>query len=71
MKRSDNTEQPGWTTDPGEDFEETISADKVEGLRHIYEGHEQWLPLFPAFLLQLPEQEHHVDGRPVRSEPAL
>ena len=53
----------GSTCHPGEDFEKAVCADKVEGLRQIYEGHEQWLPLFPAFFLQLPGREHNVDGR--------
>ena len=37
MKRSDKAEQPGWTSDLGEDFKEAIPADKVESLRQVYE----------------------------------
>ena len=38
VKRSDEAEQPGWTSDLGEDFKEAIPADKVESLRKVYEG---------------------------------
>ena len=62
MKRSDEAEQPIWTSDLGENFKEAIPADKVKSLRKVYEGYEEWLPLFPVFFLKLPEREHHVGG---------
>ena len=37
----------------------------IENLREVYEGCEEWLPLFPTFLLQLSEGEHHINGWPV------
>ena len=52
-------------------FKEAIPVDKVESLRQVYEGYKEWLPLYPTFFLKLPEREHHVDGGPVGSEPAL
>ena len=67
MKLSDEAQQAGLTSDLGEDFKETIPANKVKSLRQVYEGYEEWLPLFPAIFLKLPEREHHVDDGPVGS----
>ena len=39
MKQWDDAEQPGWTSDLGEDFEENIPADKIESLCQVYEGY--------------------------------
>ena len=51
MKRSDDAKEPTLSTDLLEKLEKAVSADQVKGLREIYEGNEEWLPLFPAFLL--------------------
>lgn len=34
----------------------------IENPREVYKGCEEWLPLFPTFLLQLSEGEHHING---------
>ena len=38
VKWPDEAEQPGWTSDLGEDFKEAIPAEEVESLRQVYEG---------------------------------
>ena len=71
MEGSDDAEEPGWTSDLGENLEKTLPADQVESLREVYEDYEEWLSLLPAFVLQLSEGEHHINGGPVGSESAL
>lgn len=51
-KGSNNTDEPGWTS----------LLTSIENFREVYEGCEEWLPLFPTFLLQLSEGEHHING---------
>ena len=50
MEGCDDAKESGWTPDLGENLEETVLADQVESLREIYEGYEEWLSLFSAFL---------------------
>lgn len=61
----------GWTSNLGQDLEEAISAQQVESLCEIYEGNEEWLSLFPAFLVQLSKGEDHDSSGPVCPEPTL
>ena len=39
-----------------------VFAYQVKSLREVYEGYEEFLPLFPAFLQQLLEGEHNISG---------
>ena len=56
----DQALQRGWATNLWQDFEETLSADEVEGLSQIDEGDVQGHLLFTALLLELAEREDHV-----------
>ena len=53
MEGSDDAEKFGWTANLGKDLEEAIPTDQIESLCEVYEGNEEWLPLLPAFLLEL------------------
>ena len=68
---SDDAAGSGWTSDLGDNLEKTIPADQVDSLREVYEGYVEWLSLFLAFLLQLSEGKHHINGGPVGLESAL
>ena len=52
-------------------LKKAIPANQVEGLCEIYEGHKEWLLLFPAFLLQLSEGKYHVGGGSISSKSTL
>ena len=52
--------QLGWAANLWQDFEEAISADKVECLGQIDEGDVHGYLLFSALLLKLPEGEDNV-----------
>ena len=53
MEGPDDVQDAGWTSNLGDYLEESLAAERVEGLRKVYKGYENWLPLFPAFPLQL------------------
>ena len=55
MEVSDDAEKFGWTSNLGKDLEEAIPTDQIKSLCEVYEGNEEWLPLLPAFLLELSE----------------
>ena len=50
---------------------EIQSASTDKRVREIYEGKEERLTLFLAFLLQLSHREDHIDGGSSCPEPAL
>ena len=55
VEGSDDAEKSGWTSNLGKDLEEAIPTDQIESLCEVYEGKEEWLPLLPAFILELSE----------------
>ena len=71
VEGSDDAEKFGWTSDLGKDLEEAAPTDQIESLCEVYEGNEEWLPLFSAFLLKLFEGEDHVYSGSVGTEAAL
>ena len=71
VEGSDDAEKSGWTSNLGKDLEEAIPTDQIESLCEIYESNEEWLPLLPAFLLELSEWENHVYSGSVGTEAAL
>ena len=71
MKGSDDVKESRWTSNLGKYFKESVPANQVKGLCEIYEGHKEWLLLFPAFLLQLSEGKYHVSGGSVSSKSSL
>ena len=50
MEGSDDAKESGWTSDLEENLEKTVLANQVESFREVYEGYEEWLSLFSAFL---------------------
>ena len=60
-----------WASNSRENFEQTITADKVKSFCQIYEGYVEWLILIPAFLLEMWKGEYHVDSGAFRHEAAL
>ena len=48
-----------------------VPANQIKGLCKIYEGHKEWLLLFPVFLLQLSEGKYNVSGGPIISKSTL
>ena len=51
MKRPDDVKESRWTSNLGKYFKKAVPANQIKGLCKIYEGHKEWLSLFPAFLL--------------------
>ena len=64
VKGSNDSEEPRWTSSLGQNLEYTVSAHtyQFESLRGVYEGYEELLPLSPTYLMQLSEEEHHING---------
>ena len=71
MEGSDDAENFGWTSDLAKDLEEAIPTDQIKSLCEVYEGNEEWMPLLPAFLLELFEGEDHVYSGSVSTEASL
>ena len=62
MKGPDKVKESRWTSNLGKYYREAVPANQITGLCEIYEGHKDWLLLFPTFLLQLSEGEYYVSG---------
>ena len=62
MKGPDDIKELRWTSNLGKYFKKAVPANQIKGLSKIYEGHKEWLSLFPTFLLQLSEVKYHVSG---------
>ena len=71
MKGSDDVKESRWTSNLGKYFKKKIPANQIKGLCEIYEGHKEWLLLFPTFLLQLSEGEYHVSGGSISTKSTL
>ena len=52
-------------------FKKAVSANQIKGLCKIYEGHKEWLSLFPTFLLQLSEGKYQVNDGSISSKSTL
>ena len=71
MKGPDDVKESRWTSNLGKYFKKAIPANQIKGLCEIYEGHKEWLLLFPTFFLKLSEGEYHVSGGSISSESSL
>ncbi len=52
-------------------FPKSLPAHSIECFCQIHEGDVEHFVLFPALLLNLPQDKHHVCGYPVGSEASL
>ena len=71
MKLLEDGEELGGAAEFEHDFPEALPADCVEGLCEVDKGSIKAHVLFPAFFLDLPQDENHVCGSPPGSEATL
>ena len=60
MKKSQDGDEIGRASKPGQDFSKSFTIDGVESLGQVNEGHESLLVLFLTFLLNLSGHKDHI-----------
>ena len=71
MELTEDGQKFGGTAKACKNFSQSVTADSIKGLGHVYESCILTLVLFSAFLLYLPQHDDHVYGPSVGPEPTL